>query len=208
MCALPAINGASRANEVETDPEATRADGLETLLGPEPEPWGMVDAERLQQRDEQVRTLANLRELALHAYAEGETDIRNIAAVLGVAETVVRQWVAPLARSQREKLHELVTDGYKQGATVRELAAQTGLSVPYIYFILRKHGVRPAVERRPMTPEDERLIVALYLAGFKIQAIVHWTGRGVTSVYGVLKRRGVPLRRSVPALSLDVRELG
>ena len=93
---------------------------------------------------------------------------------------------------------------YNEGVPVIEIADRLGVSTSTIYTVLWRRGIRPSRRRgrrtKIITPEEEEEIVREYLSGMPIHAIVSKHGISTTTLYRILKKRGVKLRRHYATL--------
>lgn len=91
----------------------------------------------------------------------------------------------PILRSEQTKAsHEKIARGY-QGGSIREYAAELGLSVDAVYKILRKHGVT-----LPGQPLKDRALIDY--AGESIKGYAKKRGISPDLAKDILKRNGSP----------------
>jgi transposase-like protein len=89
-----------------------------------------------------------------------------------------------------------VVAAYERGASVREIAAERGVSPAAIHGALRRHDVpmRPTGGVVALTPEQDAEVEAAYTGGESMESIAARLGTGRPAVRSALDRRGVERR--------------
>jgi Mor family transcriptional regulator len=104
---------------------------------------------------------------------------------------------APRTSAMRHDEEHLITTNYLCGWSVPDLSVQYGITDKRIYYVLKKHGIalRPrSGVGNVLSAAQEDDIVASYQHGVDAIQLAGQFGVGSTTVYEVLKRRGVARR--------------
>ena len=100
------------------------------------------------------------------------------------------------SRSLTPEEEERLVHEYEAGTPVHELLEKYGLSTSKFYEILRRHGVKLRLKRRPstrrrLTEEELEEIRRMWERGMSIYAIAKALNRAVSTVYAALKKLGL-----------------
>lgn len=134
------------------------------------------------------------REEAIQAVIGGvNTEI--IAQELGVSRSTIYLWLeeGDYLEQLKEIRNREVADAYRSDMPVADIFSDFEISQSTLYRILREEDVEL---RRSLVDEDEEaIIVLLYTEGYPIQKIEDTTGRSTWSIYNILHKHNVRLRR-------------
>jgi Mor family transcriptional regulator len=93
---------------------------------------------------------------------------------------------------------QVIVAGYRDGASLRQLARRFNLGVTTVHSILRRHGEpRRGVgqSHRPPTAaqlERDRAVIAAYRAGNGMHTVARQLGLSTSQVWTVLERHNEP----------------
>ena len=109
----------------------------------------------------------------------------------------------PWNKLPREVELEIVNE-YRSGTPIKEICSKFKIAESTLYKVLRRNCVERGRPRRPPPPrrtptEIEDKVIELYRGGTSVKEICIYTGLSWSTIYKILKRRGVALGRATVA---------